>query len=335
MAEEEIELHALRKQYELRQARINRKREREELILKLQEQDRLLNDENSQQSGEDGEKEEERINQSYQQVRAEQTCKNTMGMRTQSIGGSDYTKQTKHAIQIVNTKHAKHTQKEDKTSPQNVDMATLQKKAQQLVEQKMQSRVRLTKNADTSQNKVTEVWDNTQEAGPSRVYGVEHLKRLELIPSTAGRNYGDKLQGEGQDMEQDQQSQAGNYNNPLHAIHKFDYGWNCSTCGDNEGGRNLMTCNNCSGAKPKVKSGKYAKNSAGIVKQELWPHNAVSRKYAKRVSFDNMNYKTYVAGEVKIIYSMCQRNLGEALGRMRVLMLMAHWMCKSRDWQLL
>ena len=51
----------------------------------------------------------------------------------------------------------------------------------------------------------------------------------------------------------------------------------------------------------------------------------------KRTTFDNMDYETYVAGEVKIIYSRLLKNDVEAMGRMRVLMLMAHWQCKCRE----
>ena len=48
-----------------------------------------------------------------------------------------------------------------------------------------------------------------------------------------------------------------------------------------------------------------------------------------------MDYETFVAGEVKIIYSMYNQDMEEALSRTRVLMLIAHWMCKCRDWVLL
>ena len=93
----------------------------------------------------------------------------------------------------------------------------------------------------------------------------------------------------------------------------------------------------------KIKSGKYAKSSNRIVKQETWPHNAVSRRYVKRGSFDSMDFDTFVAGESKIIYSMlysAQREnkseeVNQGMGRLRVLTLMSHWMCKCKNWNLL
>ena len=120
---------------------------------------------------------------------------------------------------------------------------------------------------------------------------------------------------------------------PLHINSKFDYNIKAE-------GSNMNRECDCATTRPKVKSGKYAKNSSTIIKQEDWPHNAVSKKYAKRTSFEQMDFETFVAGESKIIFSMLatgrrKEGFREGLGRLKVLMLMSHWMCKNRDWSML
>ena len=83
----------------------------------------------------------------------------------------------------------------------------------------------------------------------------------------------------------------------------------------------------------KIKSGKFAKSHTDLVRQELWPHTAVSKKYMKRTSFDTLDFEGFVAGETKIVYNMIMRGDHlRGLGRLRVLILIAHWLCRSKNW---
>ena len=113
-----------------------------------------------------------------------------------------------------------------------------------------------------------------------------------------------------------------NVHNPLTVNTNFDFDI-----------KRLMECN-CNVNGTKIKSGKYVKSSVNIQKQEIWPHNAVSKKYTKRPTFDNIEFEQFVAGETKIIYNLlCDMNmLGEARGRLRVLTLISHWQCRVKTW---
>lgn len=85
--------------------------------------------------------------------------------------------------------------------------------------------------------------------------------------------------------------------------------------------------------KEKVKSGKYVKENVALKKQEAWPHMGVLKKYARRVPFDQLDFERFVAGESRIILSM--RSDEDRTGRLKLMSLMAHWMCRCRDWPLL
>ena len=164
--------------------------------------------------------------------------------------------------------------------------------------------------------------------------GILHLRKLGLIPETAGKKHSEIEETE--EEEDTQRIQAGNVtnsNNPLRSSAQFSYDIDHK---NNEGHRNCENCvSTTCNSKAKLNSGKYAKTNVGVIRQELWPHNVVSRKYSKQTSFDNMDYETFIAGEVKIIHSLWLRGDRDMIGRLRVLMLMAHWMCKCRDWSLL
>ena len=83
----------------------------------------------------------------------------------------------------------------------------------------------------------------------------------------------------------------------------------------------------------KIKSGKFAKSHTELVRQELWPHTAISKKYMKRTAFDSLEFEGFVAGESKIIYNMLAKgDRDRGLGRLRVLTLISHWLCRSRAW---
>ena len=88
---------------------------------------------------------------------------------------------------------------------------------------------------------------------------------------------------------------------------------------------------NCMTEKGKVKSGKYVKANINLKYQEQWPHVNVLRKYAKRGSFEQMEFETFVAGETRIIMTMQDRIA--AAGRLQFLCKIAHWVCRCGDWQ--
>ena len=56
------------------------------------------------------------------------------------------------------------------------------------------------------------------------------------------------------------------------------------------------------------------------------------RKYTRKSSFDNMDFEMFVAGEMHIIGNMAVG--GERDGRLRLLLKLAHWIFRCRDWPL-
>ena len=86
------------------------------------------------------------------------------------------------------------------------------------------------------------------------------------------------------------------------------------------------------GGMHKVKSGKFAKSNVNIVRQEQWPHMAVSKKYIKCTSFDTMEYEAFIAGESRIIYTMLNQGDSNGVGRLRVLTLITHWYGRTKNW---
>lgn len=56
--------------------------------------------------------------------------------------------------------------------------------------------------------------------------------------------------------------------------------------------------------KQKVKSGKYAKSHMELKKEESWPHLNVLRQYAKRTTFEQLDFESFVAGETRVISAM-------------------------------
>ena len=129
--------------------------------------------------------------------------------------------------------------------------------------------------------------------------GVQHLWKLELVPENFGRNM--MQQEAGEDITTSaKQGDKGKSFNPLLVQTKFDY--------DSDLNRNKECgCSNVniqSVPRMQIKSGKFVKSNVNIVRQEVWPHTAVSKKYTKRTSFDNLDFEAFTAGEAKIIHSM-------------------------------
>ena len=88
----------------------------------------------------------------------------------------------------------------------------------------------------------------------------------------------------------------------------------------------------CEHSQKAKQSGKFAKTNVNIKYQENWPHVNVLKKYCKRSTFDNLEFEAFVAGETRVILQM--ENRVEARGRLKFLSQIAHWMCASKDWNM-
>ena len=216
------------------------------------------------------------------------------------------------------------------------DLNDLERRAQQIMKQKQQS-----KPAWKSNKEKLKAWETprqetdttSEEDVPFVTKGVSHLKRLGLVPGGFGHR-AEKEEDRSEDMAQlragtGRKTQFTCLNkelrNPLQVDTGFDY--NVEQCDMAE----PAPCG-CAGAKPKVKTSKYAKSNINLVRQEVWPHTAVSKKYLKRTSLDPMDFESFVAGESKIIHAMLTQGDSNGIGRLRVLMMIAHWQGKVRNW---
>ncbi len=82
----------------------------------------------------------------------------------------------------------------------------------------------------------------------------------------------------------------------------------------------------------KKKSGFYAKFADNVVNPQVWPHqNLKHQTTAKKVSYDQMSWDQFIAGETRTIIRAKDPN--EVLGRINLLNKMAHWKIKTKSWQ--
>ena len=144
--------------------------------------------------------------------------------------------------------------------------------------------------------------------------GIQHLKKLQLVPEKFGWNSTEEV-----DEDYQEEMDVNHKSKLLNFFRDGEFG-----C------REFM--NNGTATKTQIKSGKYVKSNVNIKKQEIWPHTAVSKKYAKRSTFDNLDFEAFVAGEARIVRDMIVRQDPEAEGRLCVLSLVAYWVCRSRNW---
>lgn len=163
------------------------------------------------------------------------------------------------------------------------------------------------------------------ETGP--LTGVQHLKRMGILPS-----YGMTMEGDASVL--NLPSQGGGATGQM-----VDPWEHLSVKGETGKSATHMQVEDLvvgekmkDGDKNKIKSGKFAKSHTQLVREESWPHLNVLRQYGKRCSFEQMDYETFVAGESRVVLSMMRKNTDRALGRLKVLCKVAHWMCKCRDW---
>ena len=82
--------------------------------------------------------------------------------------------------------------------------------------------------------------------------------------------------------------------------------------------------------KNKIKSGIFAKSNVNLVREEALPHLRVLKTYAKRTTFDQLDFENFVAGKSRII--LLTTDADQVNGRLRVLCMVAHWMCRCRGW---
>ena len=140
----------------------------------------------------------------------------------------------------------------------------------------------------------------------SKQEGLGKLERLGLLPSSEGKH--DRITGGRNDGRSTEELEL--------ELSKLKYLVDCGVLQE----------------KHKLKSGKFAKTNIDIKKQEQWPHLNVLRKYAKKCTFDNIDFELFVAGETQIIVNMKESVNKE--GRLRLFSRLAHWLCRCRDWVL-
>ena len=198
------------------------------------------------------------------------------------------------------------------------ELDELQERARKIIAQKTKTRpVRVSAKAKYQQAHVD---DSSDEEDLGEVTGVEHLRKLGLVLEKFGEK---TLQMENEKKGMQTRSKTGRNNLQNLGTLEID-----SVSGDIDGKGGDCPC----GARPKVKSGKFAKTNVNLVKQEVWPHTMVSKKYTKRTTFDMLEFEAFVAGETKIIHSLLVQRKLESVGRLKVLMMISHWLCKSKNW---
>ena len=203
----------------------------------------------------------------------------------------------------------------------NVVAADLQKSAKMIIDEKLRTR------PIRKPNKVLQVQEEDSELEDEVelvTTGVRHLKRLQLVPGGFGPRTQDQ---EDRNMSMQTRSKTGRRNPNCSEVR---LGYNVGLEGEDQKVGQECGC----GSKANVKSGKFAKTNINIVKQELWPHVAVLKKYLKRTSFDLLDYEGFVAGESRIIHTLLTQGNSDAVGRTKVLTLIAHWYGKTRNWAL-
>ena len=227
---------------------------------------------------------------------------------------------------------------ESKAREENKDIVFVQQKARDLMEthkklvEDIQCRANI-RNQPVASAPATATPTPTPVGGPPTsqpLTGWQHLYNLNMATDAA-------MQQAGQPTTTITQAYEGkNINrNPLGIDTSFQYGMPEKGEDSNKSKMTEGTGTNAKEVKDsKVKSGKFAKSHTELLRQEVWPHSAISKKYSKCPTFDNMDFEQFVAGEAKIIYSMYIKEHAKdrALGRLRVLILIAHWMCKTRNW---
>ena len=159
--------------------------------------------------------------------------------------------------------------------------------------------------------------------------GYSHLRRLDLLPQDMMHLADEEQRRRG--PPQYPVGEAGR--NSLNINTMFDYTQDLGKHNCSKGEK--PTCG-CSNTKP-LASGKWAKSHGKLLRQEVWPHMGISKKYIKHATFDTLSFKAFIAGESRIIYSMlCQQDTRErGMGRLRVMVLMAHWYAKSQNMPLI
>ena len=194
----------------------------------------------------------------------------------------------------------------------------IQGRAEKIIARKKRERAQGT-------NKATDIVGATPFLGTCPSTGIDHLKKLDIIPDNFGRRT--SLLEEAARQEQPLNMNRINTHGNSKCTHELHYNNQSRQIDQGDEGDETLQV-----VRPKVKSGKYAKTNINIMRQETWPHTTVSRKYAKRTTFDNLDYETFIAGETTTIAKMLSRRDDEASGRLNVLNAISLWQCKTRNW---
>lgn len=166
--------------------------------------------------------------------------------------------------------------------------------------------------------------------------GVSHIRRMGMLP-----DYGipqDRTLPKQVNTGMDAQPTSMDDINQINHMGRMEP-WDHLSVHDDQGKKKLKlgenqgkTDTNGDGKEKRIKSGKFAKSHVDLVREEIWPHVSVLRKYSKRVPFDQLDFEMFTAGETRIISAMMHKEPEKAAGRLKVLCKVAHWLCKCRDW---
>ena len=206
---------------------------------------------------------------------------------------------------------------------QAVDQAEIERRAKQLIQQRQQ------RPCHTTPPVINPDFKADLGSCPSR--GFAHIDRIGLLPTQLQHLAERDRAAHGH---QYPEGEAGNtlvqldgppHENPLDVNTSFQY-----THRPRETEQQKCQCT----GKTSIKTGKFAKFHNNLVRQEVWPHVGISKKYVKKPSFDSLEFEQFVAGETRIIYTMLHKadERQRGMGRLRLLVLLAHWQCKCKNW---
>ena len=131
-----------------------------------------------------------------------------------------------------------------------------------------------------------------------RQFGIEHLEQLNLISERGRQAFEGPPPTQKKNITEWEQARMELENQGKHTDCNFGKvnvapSLVLPTFMTDEDGTGLILAN----TKQKVKSGKYAKCNANLIREECWPHIAVLKRSTKRVSFDQSEFEAFVAGE--------------------------------------
>ena len=194
---------------------------------------------------------------------------------------------------------------ESKAREENKEIGWVQQKAKELMEtqKKLVEDIHRRANIKATQPIAANVQPTTAPT-TQPLTGWQHLHQLNMASEAA-------MQRAGQPTTTITEAYQGNNikPNPLCVNTSFQYGM--PEKGDENKAKMAegAGAGNREGKDTKVKSGKFAKSHTELLRQEVWPHSAISKKYSKRPTFDNLDFEQFVAwGDENHILHACKRS---------------------------